>query len=212
MSFTTGGLFYGESVMLAKLYLQHGDWKIVRQKVMVGNLLQARTRSTSNRVVNEVISRLKTLNTEELKLFVEVSYQEQRQILWFAVCRRYRFISEFAVEVIRERFITLKTELNHEDFDAFFNRKSEWHEELDQLQPTTRTKLRQVLFKILREVNFLSVDNTINRVILSPVLLHFIRNGSQQDALCFPSFESTLNLNISDLNKSNSNSSRERAL
>lgn len=192
MSFTTGSLFHRESVKLAALYLELGDWNSVRDKVIAENLLQTRTLNTLKRVCREVISRLRTLSPGELELLVQVSHQEQAYLLWIAVCHRYRFIAEFAVEVLRERYITLKTDLTHEDFDSFFNRKSEWHSELDALTPATRGKLRQVLFKILREVDFLTANNMINAAMISPRLLEVIYRGDRRDISYFPIFESDL--------------------
>lgn len=189
MSFTTGGLFHRESVNLTKLYLDLGDWNSVRNKVIEENLLQARTLNTLKRVCREVVSRLKRLSTGELEFLNQGDRQEQGYLLWLAVCRRYRFIADFAVEVLRERFLSLKTDITHEDFDAFFNRKSEWHLELEQIAPATRRKLRQVLFRILREANLLTADNMIHAAMLSPGLLELIRQGDSKDVLCFPIFE-----------------------
>ncbi len=190
MSFTTGGLFHHESLNLAVLYLDIEDWNTVRQKVMAENLLQARTLNTSRRVCREIISRLKTLDAGELDLLVASNPREQGYLLWLAVCRRYRFIADFAVEVMRERFITLKTDLNYADFDAFFNRKSEWYAELDQLRSTTRNKLRQVLFKMLREADLLTANNMIKATMLSPGLVEVISHGNRRDVFFFPAFES----------------------
>lgn len=192
MSFTTGGLFYRESVKLAVLYLELMEWNAVKDKVLSENLLQARTLNTSKRVCREIISRLNKLNPNELSLLVKANPQEQGYLLWLAVCRRYRFIADFAVEVLRERFITLKTNLSHEDFDFFFNKKSEWHSELDEIRPTTRNKLRQVLFKILREAGLLTENNMINAAMISPELLNVLPHGNRRNILFFPAFESDL--------------------
>jgi len=192
MSFSTGGLFHRESVKLASLYLELCDWSSVLDTVIAENLLQTRTLNTLKRVCREVVSRLTTLSPRELEFLVEGSHQEQAYLLWLAVCRRYRFIADFAVEVLRERYITLKMDLTHEDFDAFFNRKSEWNLELDEITPATRNKLRQVLFKILREADLLTINNEINATMLSPRLLGLIHQGSRRDILYFPIFESDL--------------------
>ena len=190
MSFTTGGLFHHESVNLAVLYLDIEDWNAVRQKVMAENLLQTRTLNTSRRVCREIISRLKTLDAGELDLLVASNPREQGYLLWLAVCRRYGFIADFAVEVMRERYITFKTDLTHADFDTFFNGKSEWYAELDQLRSTTRKKLRQVLFKILHEADLLTVNNTIKAAMPSPGLVEVISHANRQDVFFFPAFES----------------------
>lgn len=190
MSFTAGSLFHRESVKLATLYRDLGDWGKVREKVFEDNLLQARTLNTLKRVWKEVASRLRMLSQAELEFLVEGSHQDQAYLLWIAVCRRYRFIAEFAVEVLRERYITLKADLAIEDFDSFLNRKAEWHLEMDRIAPATRIKLRQVLFKMLREADLLGANNLINAAMFSPGLLELIRQGCRRDVLLFPVFES----------------------
>lgn len=192
MAFTTGSLFHRESVKLAALYLDLGDWDAVRDRVITENLLQTRTLNTLKRVCREVISRLRTLSLSELEVLVESSRQEQAYLLWIAVCRRYGFIADFAAEVLRERYITLKNHLTHEDFDIFFNRKSEWHLELDEIAPATRGKLRQVLFKMLREADLLTENNMIHAAMFSPRLLELLHQGRREDVLRFPVFESEL--------------------
>ena len=195
MSFTTGsGLFSRESVELAALYLDIGDWNAVRDKVIRENLLQSRTLNTLKRVCSEIISRLKTLSSEELELLVKTNPREQCYLLWLSVCRRYPFIAEFAVEVLRERYISLKSNLNPEDFDSFFNSKSQFRSELDRVRPATKAKLRQVLFKMLREADLLTGENRINAAMLSPGLLRTIANGAGRDVLVFPVFESDLRM------------------
>lgn len=190
MSFTTGSLFHRESVELAALYRDLDNWNSVRDKVIAENLLQARTLNTLKRVCREVISRIRTLSTGELDLLIDGSHHEQAYLLWLAVCRRYTFIADFAVEVLRERYISLKGDLSHEEFDFFFNRKSAWHSELDEVTPSTRDKLRQILFKMLREADLLTADNMIHAAMLTPKLLELIREGSRREVFYFPAFES----------------------
>ena len=192
MSFTTGSLFHRESVKLATLYLELGDWYSVRDMVITENLLQSRTLNTLKRMCREIMSRLKTLSAAELTFLIDSNHLEQGYLLWLATCRRYEFIAEFAIEVLRERYITLKTDLSYEDFDSFFNRKSEWHSELDEIRPATRSKLRQVLFKILREADLLSADNIISAAMLSQQLIDLISHGNHREILYFPIFESDL--------------------
>jgi len=192
MSFTAGGLLHNESLKIASQTLSLDDWESVRDRVIAENLLQARTLNTLKRVCREIISRLGALSQNELKFLMSATHQDQAYLLWIAVCRRYRFIADFAVEVLRERYITLKSDLNHEDFDTFFNRKSEWHVELDKITPATRSKLRQVLFRILREADLLSGNNMIRAAMLTPELLELILQGSRRELLFFPVFESEL--------------------
>ena len=192
MSFTTGTLFHQESVNLAKLFLEFQDWNLVRSIVLSKNLLQSRTVNTSKRVCREVCSRLKTLSNAQLDLLVHGSAQDQGYLLWLAVCRRYKFIADFAVEIVREKYISLQFVLSYDDFDFFFNKKSEWYEELDKIKPATRTKSRQILFKMLREADLLTSNNLINPAMLSPQILSAISDEHRPNLLIFPAFESEL--------------------
>ena len=192
MSFTAGSIFFQESVKFAELYLEFGDWDETKNYIIHQNILQARTLNTSKRICTEIISRLKTMNKQELEFLLDSSSQDQAYLLWLAICRRYQFIGDFAIEVLRERFISLKTDLNYIDFDSFFNQKSEWHVELENIKPSTRYKLRQVLFKILREADLLTEKNLINVATLSPNLIEIICRNDKQEILYFPLFESNL--------------------
>ncbi len=131
LSFTSATLLHRESVLVAELYLQMKNWNEIRYRVIAENLLQSRTLNTSKRIYREVSSRLKTSSLEELEFLVNGTFEEQGQSLWIAICRRYKFIGDFSIEVLRERCLSLKYMLTYDDFDAFFNRKAEWHDELE---------------------------------------------------------------------------------
>ena len=192
MSFTTGALLHQESVNLAGWYLEKCDWNGVRDEVISRNLLQARTANSAKRIYREICSRLKCLNRDELELLVEGDHQEQAYLLWLAICRRYRFLYDFSAEVIRERFLTLRYDLGYEDFDAFFNSKMEWHEEMERITTITRNKLRQVTFKMLRECELLNSDSSIVPALLSSRLINVICSHSGRDLYLFPIMDTTL--------------------
>jgi len=122
----------------------------------------------------------------ELQVLIDGNSQEQAQILWLAICRKHKFIYEFAVEVLREKFLTLRYDLAYSDFDAFFNAKAAWSDQLDNLTDSTREKLRQVLFRILHESGLLSVNNLINPIVLSSRVVNAVGNSSLEDLIVFP--------------------------
>lgn len=167
MSFTVGGLLYQEAVSAANLYTKSKDWTNVREEILKTNLFQARTINSLERICREVLSRLKLLSPEQLKIIQDGSRQEQLQMLWIAVCKRYSFIRDFAIEVIREKFLLMDYALTEEDYTIFFDTKAEWHEELEKLKSSTKKKLKQVLFRILREAEITSEVNIILPSILT---------------------------------------------
>jgi len=186
MSFTAGGLFIRESVEIANLYLISADWKSVKAQAHSNNLIQSRTASSSERICREICFRLEYLCDVELRALTEGSHQEQQQILWVAICRRHRFIHEFAVEVIREKYLRIDIDLHPEDYDAFFNAKAEWHDELENLTESTRNKLRQVVFRMLREADLLTKSHAINSAMLTVQVAQAIASHSPDDLRIFP--------------------------
>lgn len=191
-SFTIGGLYRREALILTRLYLSTGDWVEARNKTLRGNLLQSRTASTAERICREVVGRLNTLKRAELVLLDEANPQDQVLLLWVAVCRRYRFIGDFAVEVLYERFSSMRLDIPFEEFDAFYNRKAEWYEGLDSATQSRRTKIRQVLFRMLREAGLLDKDKTINAVLPSPRLVELLRQNNLDELLFFPLHKSAI--------------------
>ncbi|WP_369683002.1 DUF1819 family protein [Pseudanabaena sp. SR411] len=186
MSFTTGDLLFRDSLVVANLFLDIRDWKLVREKIVTKNLLQAKTLSTTKRICGEVCSRLKMLSQSELELLAETTLQEQGYLLWLAICRRYKFVAEFAMEVLRERYLSLKNSLNHEDFNFFFSKKLELHQELAKVSQRTVDKSRQILFRIIRQAGLLTTDNQISAALLSPRLLNELADNTPLDILVFP--------------------------
>lgn len=174
MSFTTGGLFFNESLVVAEIESDIGDWQKTRDKILADNLLQTRTISSAKRRVREICARLQLLSESQIQLLLDGTRQEQQYLLWLAVCKRYLFISEFATEVVREKYLRMDMALQSSDYDIFFEHKAEWHQELDQLKDSTRAKLRQVLFKILREAEIISSNNLIIPGLLSEQLTKVI--------------------------------------
>jgi hypothetical protein len=186
ISFTTGGLFYREAVRTAELYFQSNDWSLVRSEILRKNLLKTRTQSSLVRTARELIQRLQVLTDDQLLILVDGTRQEQNQTLWLAVCKQYRFVREFAVEVVREKYLRLDLEVSYRDFDTFFNAKSEWNEGLDHTKESTRKKLRQVLFRILTEADIISSSNMILPMFISPRLAKAIGDDEAKYFSVFP--------------------------
>lgn len=186
MSFSTGGLCIAESVQLAQLFHIHGDWEVVRDHANEQKVLGFRTQSSSKRTVRELIARLQNLSAGELELLTEVSRKEQGLLLWLAVCRTYPFVAQFALEVLQEHFLSLRMNVSHDDFDQFFDAKAEWNESLAQLSPSTRAKLRQVLFRMMREADILSKDGTLHPIFLPLEIKNDIASHDPKALSYFP--------------------------
>lgn len=167
MGFTSSALLVRESQIIVERYFVLQDWKKVLKNVVDENLLRSRTVGTCKRLSWGIVNRVKELDVHELKKVLVGRDDEVRQVLWLAICRRYQFISDFAREVLHEHFLQFKPKITADDYQVFFNRKAAWHEELEQLSRTSAAKIKQVLFRMMREAGLLDGENRIIPTIFS---------------------------------------------
>ena len=187
LSFLAGGLLFHESLAVAQALLRaEYDWKAASKAVEEDNLLQSRTASTAKRKLREVRNRLQALSHAEVQLLVEGSRQEQKLILWLACCLKYQLLADFAREVLRAKYLQLDLSLDRGDVERFIDNKMIWHEELENVASSTRTKLETVMLRILRESEMLSQDGVILPPMFSQRLNQVILNDSPQHFLLFP--------------------------
>lgn len=192
LSFVGGALLHNASVVVAQQYDELKDWNKVREAVLSANLLQARTESTLKRIYTEVAERIKLLSDVEIAWLINSSHNEQAYFLWLAVCRRYRFIADFAVEVLHDHFVTFKPQLTYDDYLMFYLRKTDIHFELEQITENTQRKMRQVLFLMMAEAGLLDEQKNIIPALLTPKFIQVLSESNFKEALYFPVFEGDL--------------------
>lgn len=197
LSFSINRVFLNESLMIADLFLKTRDWKAVTKEVAIQNLLQTRMQSSSKRLIREIIGRLDTLELSELDFLTKANDADQKRILWLAICRRYSLIAEFCTEVVHEKLHALNLRLTYADFDSFVFAKSVFHPELEALKESTRKKLRQVLFSLMREVGILADNGTIITAQPSPDFVQYIFIRNRHEVFYFPIFESDISSMVS---------------
>jgi hypothetical protein len=187
MSFVVGGLYVNESVELAQLRTQSGSWENTLRTATEAGLASLPKIASRRRSLREIIVRISTLSDAELEFLVsDADRGEQQALLWVATCRAYRFVQEFTIEVVRERVLSLKMDLPLETFDVFFAGKAEWDERLAAITPATRAKLRQILFRIMREAGIISDDYRILAPNVSRRLRSVLEERSPKDLDLFP--------------------------
>lgn len=186
LSFGTGGFHLNEAIGLARVYLDVGDWDQALVRALADGIFPSRRESTAKRMLREIAHKVRELDTQELEWLVTGDRDEQAALLWAATCRAYRFVSEFANEVISRHHKSYIPDVSYADFDAFFERKAEWATELSHTTSSTRQKLRAVLFRLMREADLISSENRINSVVLSPKLERYWHAKEANTLSVFP--------------------------
>ncbi|MGT2469627.1 BrxA family protein [Paraburkholderia terrae] len=192
LSFTTGGLFTKEAPVIAECYLALRDWKQTRDRVRSENLLQVRTAAASLRISKELVARLELLEPSELESLLSTNQRDRGYLLWTATCRRYAFIRAFAIEILRESYLSRRHQITFSDYDSFYNAKALWHSELDEIALSTQQKLRQNLFRMLREADLVSDQQIIQPALVSPVTAQLLARRGLDELLVFPASDSEI--------------------
>ncbi len=187
MSFTTGGLFLNESLEVAGLHRDDESWEDTAKRALDKGTTTLPKSASNRRSLREITNRLRNLTEQERRFLLEdADRTDQQALLWLAACRTYRFVGEFAQEVIRDRYLSYQMDLPLSAFDIALDNKAEWDENLSGLSASTRSKLRQILFRIMREAGILSQDNRIQASILSNQLRELINYSNTGELAYFP--------------------------
>lgn len=189
MSFSIGGLNLRESLIATNTFLLSNDWVQAKKLIIQDNLLQARMISSAKRMLREITNRLQLLSERELHLFRTSTDQDQRQLLWLAICRRHVFIADFYTQVVHDRYLSLKETVGFDEFNLFWNQKAIEHTELESISESTRKKLRAVVFKMMREVGLVNKTNQINTVVLSPLVKNNILMNAPTELAWFTTID-----------------------
>ena len=156
LSFGTGYAYINESNLILKKYLENKDWKETEKYSIENNILNTNYLGSAKRIFREISLRLKSLSNEEQEFFIRSNYVDQSILIWISICRTYRFIGDFSSMIILEKFNSYQLELDYNDFNYFYEKQKVFHEELNLLKDSTRKKLRQVIFRIMKDLNIIS--------------------------------------------------------
>ena len=103
--------------------------------------------------------RLEVLNEEELSLLVDGTAAVRRLIVLLAICKAHSFIFDFISENLRESFYNQYERVTQANFNEFYNEKKYIHSELEAVTDQTVAKMKQVVFRILEQLEIIeSID------------------------------------------------------
>ena len=177
-SFTAGSSQLADFTRLAKMVVE-ADYELDRiKRDDVGKDKE----STNQRHFQELRIRLGHLTSEEIDLLADGDLNDKKYVTLLALCKSYKFILDFVVEVVREKALVYDFEIRESDYNSFINRKIYDHPELEELSESTKDKIKQVLFRILAEVGL--IDNAKSRVIqhilIAPKLNNIVRKDNPE--------------------------------
>lgn len=162
LSYTTASLSAYESEVMAGLYLESGDWSSVRTSVLDDNALQKGTLVGRRKLFNELKKRLETLTDEQLSFYADASSSEVKNLTMLSCFKLYRFIYDFATEVMRKKLLLFDFQVLNSNYESFYDSKAVSFENLNTISEATQKKLKQVMFKMFEQAGFIDSVKTKN--------------------------------------------------
>ena len=155
LAFTAGALLVPESIAVAKCFVETKSWAETKLLVLNENLLK-KTRTSSNlRTYREVEGRLSSLNSEQIAWIAEGTVKDAAALLLVATCKRYSFIAEFISEVLSKKVEVFDFNLRDSDYSRFWEERAMNDSGIESTSAKTQNKIRQTLFRLLREAGLL---------------------------------------------------------
>jgi len=178
LSFTAASLRLNEMVKVAKAADDNNssDLKVVKESGVVFSSVKTRT---SDREFREIRKRLEKLTPEQINILIDGDLISQKQVAFLAVCKRYAFIRDFAIEVIRDKVLVFDYQLHESDYNSFVNSKILLHPELEAFSESTRKKAKQVMFRILEQAGI--IKNAVEKAIQPQILQQDVINVIVKD-------------------------------
>ena len=121
MYFTSGGLLLNECIDLAASYMETRDWDKTISQLQADGLTSSPKQKSKRRILRELVNRLETLTEDEVRFLVErADRQDQALLIWLSLCRAYRLVREFTLEIVQDRYLAYQLDLSTDSFYLFF--------------------------------------------------------------------------------------------
>ena len=178
-AFAAASLRLNEMISIAEIAnrTQSYDYKAI---ISDNDVLGSITKAFAIRLSRELKNRLQQLTEAQIRVLAIGDYNSQKHIAFLAVCKYYNFISDFVIEVIREKVLVYDYQIYESDYNSFFNSKSDMYPEIEQYTESTKNKARRVLFLLLEQVGLIDniKDKNIQHQILSQEVIRVIADDN----------------------------------
>ena len=177
LSFIAASLRPELARIIAERYLITGDWNLTKTQILTTNALQCRSTSSAIRMERELRQRLSALTREQLVLIAQATAEDRTAIAWLSACKQIPFAFDFAAETLRDKLASQDPVLRHSDYETFFENKRVAHPELNDLAPSTKEKVRQILFRMLSEAGLVVPGEALGKIqrpVISPSVFQSI--------------------------------------
>ena len=153
-----GSLLIEESRKIAQLLLETIDSDGWRKAIVLDNILQKRSPAAAVRQARLIRHRLGTMDKELWQLVHAGSFEITSQALLAASIKHSRLVGDFMDTIIRKHWQTFTQNIGPGDWNRFLETCGQIDPQVEAWKDSTRSKLKQIVFRILAESKY--IDNT----------------------------------------------------
>ncbi|MDD2388273.1 MAG: DUF1819 family protein [Desulfobacterales bacterium] len=162
-----GSLLMEESRKIARLLLDNVDSDGWYQAIVLENILQKRSPAAAKKQARLIKSRLTTMDRDLWQLVYDGSSEITSQALLAASIKRSRLVGDFMDIVLRQHWQTFTKKISVSDWNQFLDTCSQIDPRVDTWKDSTRSKLKQVVFRMLAEAKYIESTRTCKLIPVS---------------------------------------------
>lgn len=162
-----GSLLMEESRKVAHLLLDNLNPDEWHRAIVLDNVLQKRSPLAAKRQARLIINRLTTMDRELWQLVYDGSSEITAQALLAASIKHSRLVGDFMDIVLRQHWQTFTKKISVNDWNNFLDTCSQIDPQVDTWKESTRSKLKQVVFRMLAEAKYIESTRTCKLIPVS---------------------------------------------
>jgi len=151
-----GSLLINESRKIASLLLNNADSKAWHQAIVIENVLQKRSPVAAKLHARLIKNRLSLMKPDLWEIVDNGSADVAIQALLAAAIKHSRLVGDFMDTVIRQHWQTFTKTISIKDWKDFLEICAQVDPKVDEWTETTRSKLKQIVFRILAESKYIA--------------------------------------------------------
>jgi len=180
-----GSLLVRESQILSRMMLDQISPEEWHQKLVIDNILQKRSPETAKRQARLIKGRLKLMKPDFWELIDKGKPETVIQALLAASIKHSRLLGDFMDKIVKSHWQVFKKHISVKDWQEYLDMCSQVDPNVTDWTDATRNKIKQVIFRILAEANY--IDNTRSLELLPvsvvPEVKTYLINNSEDHIL-----------------------------
>ncbi len=181
-----GSLLIRESRKIARLLLNNADSGEWHQAIVIENVLQKHRPDTAMRQARLIKNRLSLMTPKLWEIVDKGSMDIAVQAILAASIKHSRLLGDFMDKTLREYWRTFTKNISIKDWKDFLETCAQVDPKVDKWTDSTRSKLKQVVFRILSESKYIACTKSLRLLPVSiiPDIRKYLIENSEDYVLC----------------------------